>query len=59
MFEPLLNIVVPTLVILGIIVMAVGFILWKYVSERIVHIMGLILLVVGFIFLLVGLLGFV
>ena len=54
MLESLIALVIPTLVIIGAILMAIGFILWKYVGERVVSIMGLGLLVIGFILLIVG-----
>ena len=54
MLESLINLVIPTLVIIGAVLMAIGFVLWKYVGERIISIMGLILLIIGFILLIVG-----
>ena len=58
MLESLIGFVVPTLAILGAILMIIGYVLYKYVADRIVHIGGLILLLIGLVVLIVGIIEY-
>jgi len=56
LLEPMIALVIPELIIIGVILMIIGYILWKYVAERIVHILGLILLLIGAVVFIIGIL---